>query len=72
VRVAPAAFLLFTMVSISLQKIITMKLALISMLAGSAAAFAPAPTARTSVAQNAALDDLKSIAEKSNPVLKVS
>jgi len=71
VRVAPAAFLLFTMVSISLQKI-TMKLALISILAGSAAAFAPAPTARASVAQNAALDDLKSIAEKSNPVLKVS
>ncbi len=49
-----------------------MKLALISILAGSAAAFAPAPAARTSVAQNAALDDLKSIAEKSNPVLKVS
>ena len=49
-----------------------MKLALISILAGSAAAFAPAPTARTSVAQNAALDDLKSLAEKSNPVLKVS
>ena len=49
-----------------------MKLALISVLAGSAAAFAPAPAARTSVAQNAALDDLKSIAEKSNPVLKVS
>lgn len=49
-----------------------MKLALVSLLAGSAAAFAPAPTARTSVAQNAALDDLKSIAEKSNPVLKVS
>mmetsp|Transcript_20360 Transcript_20360/g.29133 ORF Transcript_20360/g.29133 Transcript_20360/m.29133 type:complete len:241 (+) Transcript_20360:41-763(+) len=47
-----------------------MKLALISILAGSAAAFAPAPAARTSVAQNAALDDLKSIAEKSNPVLK--
>src|SRR5210317_1079946 len=49
-----------------------MKLALISLLAGSAAAFAPAPTARTSVACNAGLDDLKSIAEKSNPVLKVS
>ena len=49
-----------------------MKLALISLLAGSAAAFAPAPAARTSVAQNAAIDDLKSIAEKSNPVLKVS
>lgn len=45
-------------------------LALISLLAGSAAAFVPAPTARTSVAQNAAIDDLKSIAEKSNPVLK--
>lgn len=54
------------------KKVSTMKLALISLLAGSAAAFAPAPTARTSVACNAGLDDLKSIAEKSNPVLKVS
>jgi hypothetical protein len=49
-----------------------MKLALISLLAGSAAAFAPAPTARASVALDAGIDDLKAIAEKSNPVLKVS
>lgn len=48
-----------------------MKLSLLSLVIGSAAAFAPAPSARTSVATNAALDDLKSIAEKSNPVLKV-
>lgn len=48
-----------------------MKLSLLSLLIGSAAAFAPAPSARTSVATKAAIDDLKSIAEKSNPVLKV-
>jgi len=48
----------------------TMKLSILSLLIGSAAAFAPAPSARTSVATNAAIDDLKSIAEKSNPVLK--
>ena len=73
-RVAPAAFLpLHHGVNLlSANEKTTMKLALISILAGSAAAFAPAPTARTSVAQNAALDDLKSLAEKSNPVLKVS
>jgi len=47
-----------------------MKLSLISLLIGSAAAFAPAPSARASVAANAAIDDLKIIAEKSNPVLK--
>jgi len=47
-----------------------MKLSLLSVLIGSAAAFAPAPSARTSVAVNAGIDDLKSIAEKSNPVLK--
>jgi hypothetical protein len=48
-----------------------MKLSLIALLIGSAAAFAPAPSARTSVAVNAGIDDLKSIAEKANPVLKV-
>jgi hypothetical protein len=49
-----------------------MKLPLLSsLLIGSAAAFAPAPSARTSVALNAGIDDLKSIAEKANPVLKV-
>jgi hypothetical protein len=50
-----------------------MKLSLLSLLIGSAAAFAPASpssSARTSVAVNAGIDDLKSIAEKSNPVLK--
>ncbi len=67
----PAFFALHHGVNLSNNET-TMKLALISILAGSAAAFAPAPAARTSVAQNAALDDLKSIAEKSNPVLKVS
>ena len=48
-----------------------MKLSLLATVIGSAAAFAPAPSARTSTAVNAGLDDLKSIAEKSNPVLKV-
>lgn len=48
-----------------------MKLSLLSLLIGSAAAFAPSsPEARTSVSTKAAIDDLKSIAEKSNPVLK--
>ncbi|KAL3802758.1 hypothetical protein ACHAW5_008862 [Stephanodiscus triporus] len=50
-----------------------MKLPLLSsLLIGSAAAFAPAPSARTSVAVNAGIDDLKSIAEKANPVLKIA
>lgn len=48
-----------------------MKLAVLAAVAGSAAAFAPAGSpARASVATQAALDDLKDIAEKSNPVLK--
>eukprot|EP00585_Thalassiosira_rotula_P013169 CAMPEP_0196129844 /NCGR_PEP_ID=MMETSP0910-20130528/421_1 /TAXON_ID=49265 /ORGANISM="Thalassiosira rotula, Strain GSO102" /LENGTH=242 /DNA_ID=CAMNT_0041389039 /DNA_START=26 /DNA_END=754 /DNA_ORIENTATION=+ len=46
------------------------KLSLISLLIGSAAAFAPAPAAKTTVALNGGMDDLKAIAEKSNPVLK--
>ncbi|KAL7554474.1 hypothetical protein ACHAWF_018074 [Thalassiosira exigua] len=46
-------------------------LSLLSLLIGSAAAFAPAPAAGTSVATNAAIENLKSIAEKSNPVLTV-
>jgi len=49
-----------------------MKLSLLSLFLGSAAAFAPStgPSARAgSVSTNAALDDLKSIADKSNPVL---
>ena len=52
------------------KAIFMMKLSLLALI-GSAAAFAPAPSTRTSVAVNAGLDDLKSIAEKSNPVLKV-
>lgn len=51
-----------------------MKLAVLSLLAGSAAAFAPARTACTSTAINGALaniEDLKALAEKSNPILKV-
>merc|ERR1719410_1334478 len=47
-----------------------MKLSLVSLLAGSAAAFAPAPSDRASVALNNGMDDLRAIAEKSNPVLK--
>eukprot|EP00566_Odontella_aurita_P000192 CAMPEP_0113538908 /NCGR_PEP_ID=MMETSP0015_2-20120614/7628_1 /TAXON_ID=2838 /ORGANISM="Odontella" /LENGTH=243 /DNA_ID=CAMNT_0000438537 /DNA_START=39 /DNA_END=770 /DNA_ORIENTATION=- /assembly_acc=CAM_ASM_000160 len=48
-----------------------MKLAVLAAVAGSAAAFVPAATpARGSVATQAALDDLKEVAEKSNPVLK--
>jgi len=43
---------------------------LVSLLVGSAAAFAPAPSDRASVALNSGMDDLKAIAEKSNPVLK--
>ena len=48
-----------------------MKLAVLSALVGSAAAFAPATSGRASTAVNNGMDDLKSIAEKSNPVLKV-
>lgn len=51
-----------------------MKLAVLAAIAGSAAAFAPAQTGRTSTSVNGALanmDDLKALAEKSNPVLKV-
>lgn len=48
-----------------------MKSALLAALIGSAAAFAPAPAARASTAVSAGIDDLKSIAEKANPVIKV-
>jgi len=47
-----------------------MKVAALSLLIGSAAAFAPAQSGRASTATNAAMDDLKALAEKSNPVLK--
>jgi hypothetical protein len=41
-------------------------------LSGSAAAFAPLQQqSRVQVQMNAAMDDLKTIAEKSNPILKV-
>lgn len=50
-----------------------MKLALFSLLAGSAAAFAPSADVKSSTSLNGALanmEDLKALAEKSNPVLK--
>ena len=49
-----------------------MKLAILAALAASAAAFAPETSSRGSTALKAGMDDLKAIAEKSNPVLKVS
>jgi hypothetical protein len=52
-----------------------MKLAIFATTVATAAAFAPASTKRTSTATNAALsnmDDLKALAAKSNPVLKVN
>ena len=50
-----------------------MKSAILATLVASAAAFVPSQEgSRTSVATQAAMDDLKAIAEKSNPVLKVS
>eukprot|EP00816_Leptocylindrus_hargravesii_P005866 CAMPEP_0196810986 /NCGR_PEP_ID=MMETSP1362-20130617/16041_1 /TAXON_ID=163516 /ORGANISM="Leptocylindrus danicus, Strain CCMP1856" /LENGTH=240 /DNA_ID=CAMNT_0042186203 /DNA_START=32 /DNA_END=754 /DNA_ORIENTATION=+ len=48
-----------------------MKLAVASTLLASATAFAPASVSKSSTAlNNAAMDDLKALAEKSNPVLK--
>jgi len=48
-----------------------MKLSILSLLIGSAAAFAPnTGVSRTSVATSAAIDDLEALAAKSNPVLK--
>lgn len=44
--------------------------ALTLLLAGSAAAFAPSTTGRVSTANSAAIDDLKEVAAKANPVLK--
>ena len=50
-----------------------MKLAILSLLCGSAAAFAPsASTSGSAVVAKAAMDDLEAIAVKSNPILKVS
>jgi len=48
-----------------------MKAVLFAAVAGTAAAFAPQSSSRASTAINGALEDLKVIAEKSNPVLKV-
>ena len=50
-----------------------MKTACLALLrAGSTAAFAPAQTGRASTAVRETVADLKTLAEKSNPVLKVS
>ena len=49
-----------------------MKLSILALLCGSAAAFAPATTnSGSAVVAKAAMDDLEAIAAKSNPVLKV-
>ncbi|KAL3942252.1 MAG: hypothetical protein SGBAC_003522 [Bacillariaceae sp.] len=47
-----------------------MKTVLFSVLAASAAAFAPSGVSKSSTAMNGAMEDLKEVAEKSNPVLK--
>jgi hypothetical protein len=49
-----------------------MKLALVALMAGSAAAFAPSTKSGSSTSLMSGLSDLEAIAEKSNPVLKVS
>ena len=49
-----------------------MKAVLFAAIAGSAAAFAPQGATKASTALNGAMEDLKDVAEKSNPVLKVS
>ena len=48
-----------------------MKIAAFALLAGSAAAFVPAQSGRSATATNAAIDDLKAVAAKANPALKV-
>lgn len=48
-----------------------MKLSILALLFGSAAAFAPNTGSRASTAVSAGIDDLKVVAEKSNPLLKV-
>ncbi len=50
--------------------LVKMKLSILATLFSSAAAFAPQATKSTSVATQAAKDDLVALAEKSNPVLK--
>lgn len=49
-----------------------MKTVLFAALAASAAAFAPQGVSKSSTAVNGAMEDLKEVAEKSNPVLKVN
>jgi hypothetical protein len=49
-----------------------MKLALVALMAGSAAAFAPSTKSGSSTSLMSGLSDLEALAEKSNPVLKVS
>jgi hypothetical protein len=50
---------------------LTMKFLVAALLAGSAAAFAPAPSqGRVSTSNAAAIDDLKEVAAKANPILK--
>lgn len=49
-----------------------MKAVLLATLVGSAAAFVPQSASNSATSLNSAMDDLKAIAEKSNPVLKVS
>jgi hypothetical protein len=49
-----------------------MKIASFALLVGSAASFAPSQSgSRVSTSVKSGMDDLKTIAEKSNPVLKV-
>ena len=51
---------------------INMKLSILALLCGSAAAFAPSTsTSGSAIVSKAAMDDLQEIAAKSNPVLKV-
>lgn len=49
----------------------TMKTFLFAALAASAAAFAPQGASKASTSMKGAMEDLKEVAEKSNPVLKV-
>lgn len=56
----------------SFPKVETMKSAIFAALVGSAAAFAPEGATKASTSLNGAMEDLKEVAEKSNPVLKVS
>ena len=51
---------------------LTTTIATLALIAGSAAAFAPAQPHRAGTASFAAIDDLKAVAEKANPALKVS